>query len=94
VLAALTEGGGAVFPAARAFVAARLRTSQRTGVMGEFDVDAAAELLVRLAFSFVLLQESVLALEDETAIRATARRLIAPALSAAAHRPQGEAGVT
>jgi AcrR family transcriptional regulator len=94
VLAALTDGGGAVFPAARAFVAARLRASQRTGVMGEFDVDAAAELLVRLAFSFVLLQESVLALEDEAAMRATARRLIAPALSEAAQHRQGAAGST
>jgi len=90
----LTHGGGAVFAAARAFVADRLRASQRTGVVGELDVEAAAELLVRLAFSFVLIQESALALEDETAIRATARGLIAPALARAGQRPQGAAGAT
>jgi AcrR family transcriptional regulator len=86
VLAALTESGGAVFAAARAFVAARLRASQRAGVLGEFDVDGAAELLVRLAFSFVLIQESVLALGDDAAIRATARGLIAPVLTGSQHR--------
>ena len=84
VLAGLNDRGGAVFAAARAFVAARLRASQGSGVLGEFDVAAAAELLVRLAFSFVLIQESVLPLDAEVATRAAARRLIAPMLSDAA----------
>ncbi|HEV3228674.1 MAG TPA: TetR/AcrR family transcriptional regulator [Solirubrobacteraceae bacterium] len=93
LLAALTEDGDAVFSAARAFVAARLRASQRAGVVGELDVEAAAELLVRLAFSFVLIQESVLPLGDEAATRETARRLIAPVLSGW-REAQGAAGET
>jgi hypothetical protein len=72
-----------VFAAGRAFVAARLRASQAAGVLGAVDVDEAAELLVRLAFSFVLIQESVLPLEDEAHARDVARRLIAPVLGAA-----------
>jgi AcrR family transcriptional regulator len=81
VLAALTADGGAVFAAARAFVADRLRASQRAGVVGELDVEAAAELLVRLAFSFVLIQDTVLPVGADAAARAAARRLVAPMVS-------------
>ena len=81
VLAALVEDGGAVFAAGRAFLAARLQESQQAGVLGAVDVDAAAELLVRLAFSFVLIQESVLPLDDEERVRDVARRLIAPVVA-------------
>jgi TetR/AcrR family transcriptional repressor of uid operon len=69
-----------VFTMARTFVATRLRESQRVGVLGEVDVDEAAELLVRLAFSFVLIQESALPIDDEDRVREFARRLIAPVL--------------
>ncbi|HEX6117482.1 MAG TPA: TetR/AcrR family transcriptional regulator [Solirubrobacterales bacterium] len=80
VLASLTANGGALFAMSRAFVATRLRASQRLGVLGPLDVDAAAEVLVRLAFSFVLIQESVLPVDDEDRIRALARDLVAPVL--------------
>jgi AcrR family transcriptional regulator len=80
VLRALTADGGALFAAARGFVAARLRAAQEAAVLGPVDVDEAAELLVRLAFSFVLIQESALPLDDEEALRRTARRLVAPIL--------------
>jgi TetR/AcrR family transcriptional regulator, repressor for uid operon len=80
VLRALTADGSAVFAAARGFVAARLRASQQAGVLGPAAVDEAAEVLVRLAFSFVLIQDSALPLDDETALRETARRLVAPIL--------------
>jgi AcrR family transcriptional regulator len=83
VLAALTEDGGAVMRMGRTYIAARLRESQRAGVLGDVDVDEAAELLFRLAFSFVLIQESVLPLDDEERLRAVARRLVAPVLSGA-----------
>lgn len=81
VLASLTADGGALFTMSRAFVATRLRESQRAGVLGSVDVEAAAEVLVRLAFSFVLIQESVLPVDDEERIRAVARRLVAPVLA-------------
>ena len=81
VLHALTADGGAMFAMSRAFVAARLRESQRAGVLAKHvDVGPAAEMLVRLAFSFVLIQESGLPLDDEERIRATARELVAPIL--------------
>jgi AcrR family transcriptional regulator len=81
MLDALVADGGTVFAAARTFLAARLRASQEAGVLGPVDVDAAAELLVRLAFSFVLIQESVLPLDDESRVRDVARRMIAPVLA-------------
>jgi AcrR family transcriptional regulator len=80
VLAVLTADGGAIFAAARGFVAARLHASQRAGVLGPAAVDEAAEVLVRLAFSFVLIQDSALPLGDETALREVARRVVAPIL--------------
>ena len=80
VLGSLTADGGAVFAAARIFLAARLRASQEAGVLGPIDVEAAAELLVRLALSFVLVQDSALPLDDEERAAEVARRLIAPIL--------------
>ncbi len=82
VLAALTANGGALFAMSREFVATRLRDSQRAGVLGPVDVDAAAEILVRLAFSFVLIQESALPVDDEEGVREIARDLVAPILAA------------
>jgi AcrR family transcriptional regulator len=81
VLAALTQNRGAVFAMARSFLAGRLRESQRAGVVGDVDVDEAAELFVRLAFSFVLIQESVLPLDDPERLRELARTRLAPILT-------------
>jgi TetR/AcrR family transcriptional regulator, repressor for uid operon len=80
VLGALTEDGGALFATARAYLAERLRAAQRAGVLGEIDVEEAAELLVRLAVSFVLVPESALPLDDEERVRALAERMLAPML--------------
>lgn len=79
-LEALRADGGAVFAAARAFVAARLRASQEAGVVGAIDVDAVAELLVRVAVSFVFLRDTVLPVDDDEQAGELARRLIAPML--------------
>jgi AcrR family transcriptional regulator len=80
VLSALTEDGGALFAVAHAYLEKRLRESQRAGVLGPIEVGEAAELLVRLAVSFVLIPESALPLEDEDRIRELARALLAPIL--------------
>lgn len=80
VLGALIEDRGALFAIAREYLAQRLRDSQRAGVLGTLDVDAAAELLVRLAISFVLIPESVLPLDDEDRVKQVARELVAPIL--------------
>jgi TetR/AcrR family transcriptional repressor of uid operon len=78
VLAALSADGGANFALARAFLAARLKEAQQEGDVGGIDVEQAAEILVRLCVSFVLLQESVLPLDDSDQAAEIARRLIAP----------------
>ena len=81
VLGTLTVAHGGAFAAAVAFLSGRLRQSQEAGVLGtEVDVDVAAELLCRVAFSYVLLPHSALPLDDEDALRAIARRHLVPLL--------------
>jgi len=84
VLGVFLVDDSAVFRMARLFLAERLRASQRAGVLGPVDADEAAELLVRLTISFVLIQDSVLPLDDEARTREVARRLFAPVLGSAA----------
>ena len=82
VLRALTADGGAMFALARAFLAERLRAAQKAGTLDrKVAVDEAAELLVRLSFSFALIEDSVLPLEDPDRARDVAHRLIAPILA-------------
>ena len=80
-LAALNASDGAILVMGREFVAARIRDAQARGDL-EASVDAtqAAELLVRLGFSFLLMPQSSLALDDPDAAAQTARELIAPIL--------------
>lgn len=83
VLAALGEDGGALLTLAREYLAERLRASQRAGVLGPLAVEEAAELLVRLAISFVLIPDSALPLEDDERVERIARDLVAPILAPA-----------
>ena len=64
---------GGVFEAAVAFLAARLRIAAP-----DADVDVAAELLVRIACSFVLVPGSGLPLGDEARLREIARAHLVP----------------
>lgn len=79
-LEALNANGGALFGLARAFTATHIRNARERGAVGGLDPDQAAELLVRLGFSFVLLPVSVLPLDDDQQAADVARRLIAPIL--------------
>lgn len=65
----LNADGGAVFALMRTFCAERVRSAE------------AAEVLVRLCVSFVLVQDSVVAVADDHAARAFAARTLAPILS-------------
>jgi AcrR family transcriptional regulator len=79
VLQTLTARRGGVFTVATTFLAERLRAAQRSGVLpADVDVDAVAELLVRLTMSFVLLPASTLPLHDEERLRDIARRHLVP----------------
>jgi AcrR family transcriptional regulator len=82
VLAAFNDP--AIFVAARTFVASRILEAERAGAIGHVDVEEAAELLLRLGLSFVLIQESALPLDDEERLREVARGLVAPVLTAGA----------
>jgi AcrR family transcriptional regulator len=80
-LAALTSEGAAVFAMSRAFVAARISDSQREGkVDRDLDPEQAAEILVRLSLSFLLIPQSALPLDDDERMREIARMMVAPIL--------------
>ena len=80
-LAALNSEGAAVFATSRAFVAERIRVSQTAGMVDrELDPEHAAELLIRLGFSFLLVRESGLPLEDDERMREIASSMVAPIL--------------
>lgn len=79
VLQTLNARRGGVFALATTFLAARLRSAQRGGVLAsDVDVEAVAELLVRVMMSFVLMPSSVLPLDDEERLRDIARRHLVP----------------
>jgi AcrR family transcriptional regulator len=86
VLHSLAADASALFALSRVFVAERLRAARRVGVLADgVDCDQAAELLVRLALSFVLLEDSVLPLDDPERLSEVARRLVAPMLAEGDH---------
>ncbi len=76
----LTRDRSAVLHLVREFLVAEIRSAQRAGELAAGDPEPLAELVVRLGASFVLMPDSVLALDNERALRKTARMLIAPAL--------------
>jgi AcrR family transcriptional regulator len=72
VIDSLSADGGALLALMREFCAARLAPGDP--VWGR----EAAEVLVRLCVSFVLVQDSAIDLDDEDAMRAFAQRALAP----------------
>ena len=73
---------GGTFAGAVAFLTHRLTQSQEAGVLPrDVDVAVVAELLARLAFSFVLVPQSGLPLDDDERLRAIARAHVAPLLN-------------
>ena len=77
VIDTLTADSSAVLKLCAGFLSNRLRESQRAGVVGEtVDVDEAAEVLIRIALSFVLLPDTALDLDDPD----LGRRLLVPLL--------------
>ncbi len=80
-LGALNANGAAILGMGREFVAARLRDAQARGDLpADLAATHAAELIVRLGLSFLLLPESSLPLDDSETAAETARALIAPIL--------------
>jgi AcrR family transcriptional regulator len=79
-LGALNQDGAAIFAISRAFVAERIRDAQARGIVGDLDPEVAAEILIRLGFSFLLMPATALPVEDDEELRRIARELIAPVL--------------
>jgi AcrR family transcriptional regulator len=81
-LAALRDEGTSIFAMSRAFMAARIREGKKAGTVDKaVDPEQAGELLSRIGFSFLLLPESALPLQDDGKMREIARTLIAPILT-------------
>lgn len=76
----LTRDDSAVIHLVREFLVAQIRAAQRAGELAAGDPEPTAELAVRLGASFVLMPDSVLALDDEQAMGELARMLVAPLL--------------
>jgi AcrR family transcriptional regulator len=80
-LQALNADGAAILAMGREFVAGRLAEAQARGeVDPALETRQAAEILVRLGLSFLLMPESAIPLSDPEAAADTARELIAPIL--------------
>jgi AcrR family transcriptional regulator len=81
-LAALREEGTSVFAMSRAFIATRIREGQKAGTVDKkIDPEQAGEVLARIGFSFLLIPESALPLQDDEKMRELGRTLIAPILA-------------
>ena len=81
-LAALRDEGTSIFAMSRAFMAARIREGKKAGtVAADVDPEQAGEVLSRIGFSFLLIPESALPLQDDEKMREIARTLIAPILT-------------
>lgn len=66
----------------RGFLADRIREAQREGGMRDVKPEQAAELLLRIGVSFLLIPRSVIPLDSDAAARRAARDLIAPIVAA------------
>lgn len=80
VLATLAQGRPPLMALARDYVARPLRAAVRDERIHIDDCDRTAEILLRLAVSFLLLPDSVVDLGDEAAVRALAGSVIDPML--------------
>ncbi|MFD7708533.1 TetR family transcriptional regulator [Streptomyces sp. NPDC059785] len=82
VLPYLTVQGGPALAAATDYLAAHLSRAQQTEGRPGSDCRPVAELMVRVAVSFLLNPASSIELDDEAQARAFARRYLAPLLDA------------
>jgi TetR/AcrR family transcriptional regulator, repressor for uid operon len=80
-LAALRDEKTGVFAMSRAFMATRVAEGQKAGTVDRsLDPEQVGEMLVRVGFSFLLIPDSVLPLDDDERMREVARTLVAPIL--------------
>jgi TetR/AcrR family transcriptional repressor of uid operon len=95
LVASMAGSAQRVLYLARQFLAAQLGAEQTAGGIGdEIDVDVVADLMVRLAVSFVLVPSDVVDLDDDDAAAEMARSFLVPllgwSLGRSAGRPMSE----
>ncbi|MFE5568142.1 TetR/AcrR family transcriptional regulator [Amycolatopsis japonica] len=81
LMASMIGDGGRTLATVRAFVAGQLKQEQAAGnVSRKLDVDLAAELMVRVSTSFLLIPSQVVDVDDDQQLAAVARRFLVPLL--------------
>ena len=83
VLPMLTINGGPVIDLGREYLTDFIHGLQRQGRLPSYDAEPIAEVMARLAVSFVLTDKSVIALDDPDAARAAIRSFLVPAVTPA-----------
>jgi AcrR family transcriptional regulator len=77
LLRELTRNDSEVFGLVRAFLVAQITRAQSAGELGPVDPEILAELVVRLAASYVLIPGGLLVTRDEQTVRKTIKTLLA-----------------
>lgn len=80
VLPLLTIDGGPIIDLGRGYLTDFIQGLQRQGRLPSYDAAPIAEVMARLAVSFALTEQSVIALDDPDAARATIRSFLVPAV--------------
>lgn len=87
LLSSMINDGGGTLAIVRQFVAGQLRREQRAGnVSSDLDTEFVAEMMVRIAASFLAIPSHLLDLDDDGQLAAVARRYLVPMLEAPALR--------
>lgn len=81
VISSMVSDGGGTLAAVRGFVAMQLRREQAAGNVGpDIEVDLVAELMVRVAASFLLTPSQLVDVSDDDELADLARRYLVPLL--------------
>ncbi|ONH22233.1 TetR/AcrR family transcriptional regulator [Pseudofrankia asymbiotica] len=84
LMASMLGDGGQTLATVRQFLAGQLRREQRAGaVSSDLDTELAAELMVRLSASFLVIPSHVVDIDDDEQLAAVARRFLVPMLKPA-----------
>ncbi|MFD5243932.1 TetR/AcrR family transcriptional regulator [Amycolatopsis sp. NPDC058340] len=81
LMASMIGDGGRTLATVRAFVAGQLKQEQAAGnVSRKLDIDLAAELMVRVSTSFLVIPSQVVDVDDDEQLADVARRFLVPLL--------------
>ncbi|MBB4908813.1 TetR/AcrR family transcriptional regulator [Actinophytocola algeriensis] len=81
LVASMIGDGGQTLATVRQFVAGQLRREQHAGTVSpDLDIDLAAELMVRVSASFLVIPSHVVDIDDDEHLANVARRFLVPML--------------